>query len=177
MSKHSYFNVPASLYSSPYHDFGVLVARRSVMLRKICKHPQTCRVNKTPKLQRHHIFPAATKTTFGSRREHPHRRPKRSSRARRARALHPPDGAEDVKINVSKDGRFEWFVQFANKHNLALVTWTNFKGYQTDISGDEMDEDRYKQYDKDFDDRAREWRHGFRRLCRKYDLPEKCVFV
>mgnify|MGYP003323070809 CR=1 FL=1 len=43
---------------------------------------------------------------------------------------------EDVKINVSKDGRFEWFVQFADKHNLALVTWTNFKGYRTDISGD-----------------------------------------
>lgn len=84
---------------------------------------------------------------------------------------------QDVKINVTDNGRFKWFVKFADEHNLALVTWTNFKGYQTDISGDEMDEDRYKQYDKDFDDRAREWRHGFRRLCRKYDLPEKCVFV
>ena len=83
----------------------------------------------------------------------------------------------DVKINVTDDGRFKWFVQFADKHNLALVTWTNFKGYRTDISGDEMDEDRYKQYDKDFDDRAREWRHGFRRLCRKYDLPEKNVLM
>ena len=84
---------------------------------------------------------------------------------------------EDVKINVTDDGRFKWFVQFADKHKLALVTWTNFKGYRTDVSGDEMDEDRYKQYDKDFDDRAREWRTGFRRLCRKYDLPEKNVLM
>ena len=84
---------------------------------------------------------------------------------------------QDVKINVTDDGRFKWFVKFADEHNLALVIWTNFKGYRTDISGDEMDEDRYKQYDKDFEDRAGEWRTGFRRLCRKYDLPEKNVLM
>lgn len=84
---------------------------------------------------------------------------------------------QDVKINVTDDGRFQWFVKFADEHNLALVTWTNFKGYRTDISGDEMDEDRYKQYDKDFDHRAREWRTGFRRLCRRYDLPETNVLM
>jgi len=85
--------------------------------------------------------------------------------------------AEDVKINVTDDGRFQWFVKFADKHNLALVTWTNFKGYRIGTSGDEMDEDVYKKYDKDFDERAREWRTGFRRLCRKYDLPERNVMM
>ena len=84
---------------------------------------------------------------------------------------------KDVKVNVTDDGRFKWFVKFADQHNLALVTWTNFKGYRTDVSGDEMDEDRYEQYDKDFDERAREWRKGFRRLCRKYDLPEDNVLM
>ena len=84
---------------------------------------------------------------------------------------------EDVKMNIEDDGRFKSSVKFADKHNLALVTWTNFKGYRTGTSGDEMDDDAYKRYDKDFDDRAREWRTGFRRLCRKYDLPEKNVLM
>lgn len=84
---------------------------------------------------------------------------------------------EDVRNNISERGRFKRSVRFADAHNLALVTWTNFKGYRTGISGDEMDEDRYKQYDKDFDARAREWRTGWLRLCRKYDLPEKNVLM
>lgn len=78
---------------------------------------------------------------------------------------------EDARKNV-EGGQFSELIRFADRNNLAVLTWTNFKGYRTDISGDEMDEDRYKQYDKDFDDRAREWRHGLRRLCRKHKLPE-----
>jgi hypothetical protein len=85
--------------------------------------------------------------------------------------------AEDVRINVTDNGRFKWFVQFADQHNLALVTWTNFKGYKKGVSGDEMDADAYKQYDKDFDARAREWRTGWRRLCRQYNLPEQNVML
>jgi len=83
----------------------------------------------------------------------------------------------DVRRNVADDGRFRRFVRFADKHNLALVTWTNFKGYRTGVSGDEMDRDAYDRYNKAFDERAREWRTGFRRLCRRHDLPEKNVLL
>lgn len=80
---------------------------------------------------------------------------------------------DDVRSNVATKGRFQHYVKFADKHNLALVTWTNFKGYKTGTSGDELDYDAYKQYDKDYDQRAREWKNGFNRLCRKYNLPAK----
>ena len=79
----------------------------------------------------------------------------------------------DVKKNITKNGRFKPFLGLADEYNLALVTWTNFKGYLTNISGDEMDREEYLQYDKNFDARAREWRNGYGRLCRKYDLPKK----
>lgn len=81
--------------------------------------------------------------------------------------------AEGARSCIEDKGRFREYVEFADKHNLALVTWTNFRGYKKGTSGDEMDEDAYKQYDKDFDKRAREWKNGFNRLCRKYNLPAK----
>lgn len=85
--------------------------------------------------------------------------------------------ADEAKKNITEGGRFPHFAKFADEHNLALVTWTNFKGYKTGVSGDEMDRGEYKQYDRDFDQRAREWRTGFRRLCRRYNLPEKNVLL
>lgn len=83
----------------------------------------------------------------------------------------------DVRKNVEDGGRFSPFVKFADKHNLALVTWTNFKGYKKGVSGDEYGYEAYKHYDKNYNQRAREWRTGFRRLCRRHDLPEKNVLL
>lgn len=84
---------------------------------------------------------------------------------------------DDVRNNVTDSGRFRRFVEFADKYNLALVTWTNFKGYKIGISGDEMKEEIYDKYDDEFSDRAREWRTGWKRLCRKYNLPEKNIMM
>ncbi len=81
--------------------------------------------------------------------------------------------AEEVLKNVKdKGGRFPHLVKFADENNLAMLTWTNFKGYKTGISGDEMDEERYESYDRQFDDRAREWENGYKRICNKFSLPE-----
>ena len=82
-----------------------------------------------------------------------------------------------LKRAVSDGGIFPWYVQFADKHNLALVTWSNFRGYQTRLSWDEMDEDSYNRYDRDFNSRVREWRTGFLRLCRRFNLPERNVLM
>ena len=84
---------------------------------------------------------------------------------------------EDIKTNVTPGGRFPHFSKFAEKHNLALLSWTNFKGYRVNKSGDEMEEDVYKVYDKNFDKRAREWENGFRRVCKKYDLPRENMLI
>lgn len=84
---------------------------------------------------------------------------------------------KDVRQNILEKGRFKNYVKFADKHNLALITWTNFKGYKTGVSGDVMDEDRLKEYEKSYDRRAREWRSGYKRLCRRFALPEKNLLV
>ena len=84
---------------------------------------------------------------------------------------------EDVRQNVAEAGRFKSYVKFADKHNLALIIWTNFKGYKTAVSGDVMDADRLKAYEKSYSQRAREWKNGYKRLCRRYSLPEKNLMI
>lgn len=60
---------------------------------------------------------------------------------------------------------------------MAVVTWTNMKGYTTGVSGDEMDERTRERYDRAFDERSEKWAGGFRRLCRMYSLPEDNVLL
>ncbi len=84
---------------------------------------------------------------------------------------------EQVRPNVEWGGSFGRFLELADEYGLAVVTWTNFKGYQMGVSGDEMERDALKAYEKAYNDRAREWRHGFRRLCRKHGLPERNVLM
>jgi hypothetical protein len=84
---------------------------------------------------------------------------------------------EDVRANIMSGKRFSSYVKFADKHNMALITWTNFKGYKTGMSGDVMDEDRLKDYEKSYSQRAREWKNGYKRLCRRFALPEKNLLI
>jgi hypothetical protein len=84
---------------------------------------------------------------------------------------------EDVRLNISEKGRFQSYVKFADKHNLALITWTNFKGYKKGVSGDVMDEDRLKAYEKSYNRRAQEWKNGYSRLCRRFSLPKKNLMI
>lgn len=84
---------------------------------------------------------------------------------------------EIVARNVDPSGPFGHMVRFADKHNLALVTWTNFRGYVTGTSGDEMDKSTYKDYDRNFDQRVREWETGYRRLANRYGLPRENIMI
>lgn len=85
--------------------------------------------------------------------------------------------AEEVKKNLNPDGRFKLLVQWADRHDLAVVTWTNFRGYTTKVSGDELDEYRQKELDRAFEERVREWEKGYGRLCRQYGLPERNLLI
>lgn len=84
---------------------------------------------------------------------------------------------EKAKLNITSNGRYREHVKFADQHKLALITWTNFKGYKIGTSGDEMDEEHLEMYEKSYDRRAREWRKGYKRLCRKFDLPEGNLLI
>ena len=84
---------------------------------------------------------------------------------------------ESVRANLNPNGRFKHLLSWAAENHLAVVTWTNFRGYTIRESGDEMEEERREEFDEAFDDRVGEWERGFRRLCRKFDLPESNVLI
>lgn len=84
---------------------------------------------------------------------------------------------EEVKANLSDNSGFQYFIRFADEHNLALVTWTNLRGYVTHTSGDEMDEREYREYDRNFNARSREWESGYRRLANRYHLPRENILL
>ena len=83
----------------------------------------------------------------------------------------------DVRRILDRDGRFRHFLGWAERNRMAVMTWTNFRGYTIRESGDEMEEKRRERFDEAFDDRVDEWDRGFGRLCRKFGLPEKNVLL
>lgn len=85
--------------------------------------------------------------------------------------------AEEVRGNVAKGGRFRHFIDFADKHNLAVITWTNFRGYRIWQSADEMDRDEQRAIDREFTQRAREWDSAMRRLTRLHNLPRENILL
>lgn len=80
---------------------------------------------------------------------------------------------EEVREVLNANGRFDHLIRWADANRLAVVTWTNFKGYTIRASGDELSERERERYDRAFENRVGEWERGFRRLCRKYGLPEE----
>ena len=84
---------------------------------------------------------------------------------------------EAVRRNVEPKGRFKHFHEWADRNRLAVMTWTNFRGYTIRESGDEMSEERREYFDKAFGARVKEWERGFRRMCRQYGLPEENVLL
>lgn len=84
---------------------------------------------------------------------------------------------EDVKNNLKPDGRFRHLMKFADKHQLAVITWVNFKGYSTGLSTDDMSDAQRARYESEYNQRVDAWERGFKRLCRKYNLPDRNVLI
>lgn len=78
---------------------------------------------------------------------------------------------------LSGGSNFDHFVKLADENDLALVTWTNFRGYEKGLSSDEMLSGQFKEYEKNFLDRLSEWERGFKRLLAYYNLPGDSVMV
>jgi hypothetical protein len=80
---------------------------------------------------------------------------------------------EAVEKYLKPKGKLSGLVDFADRHNLALISWTNPKGYKIGVSGDEMELSKYRKEQRVYDRRAKQWRNGYRRFCKKYGLPEE----
>ena len=85
--------------------------------------------------------------------------------------------AEDVRQNVSSDGRFRKMVNFADENNLALVSWTNFKGYNVFVDTEGLSEAQREKYERNYGVRVKEWKNGFKRLCRKVGIPDDNILI
>lgn len=85
--------------------------------------------------------------------------------------------AEDVRKNVSENGRFPGIVKFSDENNLALVSWTNFKGYNVFTDTVDLEDAEKERYDKEYGLRVKEWKTGFKRLCRKTKIPEDNILI
>ena len=85
---------------------------------------------------------------------------------------------EELKaLLTSGETPFQYYLDFADANNLAVITWSNFGGYVIGTSSDEMQKDMAKQYDKIFNDRLSEWEQGFRRVLNKYTLPRNSIMI
>jgi pimeloyl-ACP methyl ester carboxylesterase len=82
-----------------------------------------------------------------------------------------PNSVHDL---VSKES--QW-TQFADKHRLALLSWTSLGFYTTGISNDEMDKKTDNRWSERFDEAAGEWEKGIRHLIREYGIPERDYLV
>lgn len=74
----------------------------------------------------------------------------------------------NVSIQRSKFGSL---VRFADTNGLAVMTWSNFGGYQTKISSDEMGRKAARSSDAFFNERLAEWEYGIKRIVKRFNLP------
>ena len=83
----------------------------------------------------------------------------------------------DIKQWISDKSKALELVNFAKKHNLALISWSNIKGYDKGLSTDDMSKPERIKYEKQYRRRAHEWEKGYKRFCKKYNLPSKNLLV
>lgn len=81
------------------------------------------------------------------------------------------------KIATYESSSFKHIIQFADENNLALVTWSNFGGYEISSSVDEMNKTQVQRYNAIFENRLLEWERGYKRVLFKYNLPKDSALI
>lgn len=64
-------------------------------------------------------------------------------------------------------------IQWAEKNQFALLTWSQLGFFTTGLSNDEMDAKQDAEWTKRFDIAARKWEYAIQELTKKYGLPQK----
>lgn len=87
------------------------------------------------------------------------------------------ESLRNIVSGTDNRDHYEYFVKFADENNLALISWSNFGGYNISVSADEMTKEQSKYWDKVFSDRLSEWERGFKRVLHKYNLPKNSIMI
>ena len=84
------------------------------------------------------------------------------------------NSVEDMKKNIlspSEWGELYHIMEFARKHDLALLCWGARRLWDPSRNWDEQSKEEYKKYDDNFDEVAKAWRRGVDKLYKEYKLP------
>ena len=63
-------------------------------------------------------------------------------------------------------------IDFADKHNLAVLAWGSLRMWDPTQNYESLDADAKKAYDENFDEVAQSWKDGVQKLCKQFNLPD-----
>lgn len=87
------------------------------------------------------------------------------------------DSTPDARLNLSSTYHYRTTMEFADKHNLAVIAWPNFRGYDLRKNAGDYTKEEWKKYNASFEIRTKYWEKAYKRLCAVYNLPEGDTIV
>ena len=87
---------------------------------------------------------------------------------------------ENIKknmLNPVRGSELYEIMDFANKHNLAVLCWGSKSLWNRSKNWTEQNKQEYKDYDKTFDTIASSWSYGVNQLCEKYKIPSNNILL
>jgi len=74
-------------------------------------------------------------------------------------------------------GLSEYMVQFAERKNLAIMTWNTAQVWSVTASSDELQKKEQRAFDRNFDRLASAWSVGLRELCSQLKIPNDNILL
>ena len=68
-------------------------------------------------------------------------------------------------------------IAFADRNDLAIISWPNFRGYDARKGADDYTKEEWKKYSDSFELRAKYWERTYRKTISTYNLPENNMIV
>lgn len=80
---------------------------------------------------------------------------------------------EEMIGEMTKKAGYQYLIDLADNHNLAVVSWSYIGGYDNEKNYDEIEKNEFAKSSKRFDTIANEWEKGYRRFLSAFNLPKK----
>lgn len=80
---------------------------------------------------------------------------------------------EEMTGEMTKKAGYQHLIDLADKHNLAVVSWSYIGGYDNEKNFDEIEKNELAKSSKKFGVIVNEWEKGYRRLLSLHNLPKK----
>lgn len=82
--------------------------------------------------------------------------------------------AEDEPLkNLDINYHYRSTLEYADRNNLAVIAWRNFRGYAVAKDVSDYSKEELKKYNDAFELRTRYWEKAYKRLILKFNLPDR----